>query len=303
MRNPTIILLSLNSALLALAAMIVPASIADEPSASKTLYLHLFSNRYDITSMGRLPPVPREWQCIATVSVVSGHPFYFDIPCHYEPEMRMEGKVKRAGNRINTDFIIDVADVGPAYRHVQKTPIELNTLHEFGDGEFRFSISDSREPPVINSKEPTPDSRTGNTSCTVYAKVLLPVQFEGNGSYPVVESWIAKNLRRRGTTELRAVTHWVRLAEKGEQTIPVWNATVDGKGWGCPVDGKVVERTSDGRVKVELSGWSPVGAEVKGQILPDEIGSRRIAVVDSGVAYVALLVGPPASSALSSDKP
>ena len=78
---------------------------------------------------------------------------------------------------------------------------------------------------------------------------------------------------------------------------------MDGKGWGCPVDGKVVERTADGRVEVELSGWSPVEAEVKGQILPDEIGSRRIAVVDSGVAYVALFVGPPASSALSSDKP
>ena len=159
MRNPTILVLSLNSALLAIAAMIAPASIADEPSASKTLYLHLYSNRYDITSMKQLPPAPREWQCIATVSVVSGNPFYFDIPCHYEPEMRMAGNVKRVGSRIDTDFIIDVADVGPAYRHVQKTPIELNTLHEFGDREFRFSISDSREPPVIKSKEPTPVSK------------------------------------------------------------------------------------------------------------------------------------------------
>ena len=106
----------------------------------------------------------------------------------------MEGKVKLVGSRIDTDFIIDVADVGPAYRHVQKTPIELNTFHEFGDREFRFSISDSREPPVIKSKEPTPDSKTGNTSCSVYAKVLLPIKLAGNGSHPVVESWIAKNL-------------------------------------------------------------------------------------------------------------
>ena len=29
------------------------------------LYLHLYSNRYDITSMGDLPPPPRDWQCSA----------------------------------------------------------------------------------------------------------------------------------------------------------------------------------------------------------------------------------------------
>lgn len=117
--------------------------------ATETLNLHLYSNRYDINSMGAIPAAPRDWQCIATVSVVSGYPFYFNIPCHYEPEMRIEGMVTRFGDRIESEFTIDVADVGPAYHHEQKSPIALNTLYEFGDEDFKFSISDSPDPAVI----------------------------------------------------------------------------------------------------------------------------------------------------------
>ena len=132
----------------------------------------------------------------------------------------------------------------------------------------------------------------------VYAKIILPVESPRDGSQPIVESWISKNLHKRGKSELRAVTQWVRLAEHGEKVTRVWNATIDGKGWGCPVVGRIVERTKDGKVKVELLGWSPAGAEIKGQTLAAEIGSRRIAEVDtgegddSGIAYVALFVGP-----------
>jgi len=50
----------------------------------------------------------------------------------------------------------------------------------------------------------------------VYAKVLLPVKAPAEGDHPAVESWIARKLRKRGATEFRAVTGWVRLAEKGE---------------------------------------------------------------------------------------
>lgn len=142
-------------------------------------------------------------------------------------------------------------------------------------------------------------------SCGIYAKIVLPVKATAEGTHPVVESWIAKKLRQRGHTELRAVTDWIRLAEKEEEITRVWNATVDGRRWGCPVTGRVVERTSDGKVKVELSGWSPVVAKIKGQQLTAETGSRRIAVVDtgaaddSGKAYVALFVGPPPTKARS----
>jgi len=106
------------------------------------LYLHLFSNRYDIHSMRGAGSPSRDWQCIATVSVVSGAPFFADIPCHYEPTMSMQGTIDRHGELVNSKFSIDVADVGPAYHHEQYVPVKLNNLLDFGDGEFRFSISD-----------------------------------------------------------------------------------------------------------------------------------------------------------------
>ena len=65
--------------------------------------------------------------------------------------------------------------------------------------------------------------------------------------------------------------------------------TVDGMGWGCPVVGKVAERTADGKVRVELSGWLPAVPEIKGQTLPAEIGCHRIAVVDSGICIYSSL--------------
>ncbi len=142
------------------------------------------------------------------------------------------------------------------------------------------------------------NDQPSSATYAVYAKIILPLKPPRDGSHPIVESWISKNLRKRGKSKLRAVTQWVRLAEKGEKTTQVWKATIDGKGWGCPVYGTIVERTKDGQVKVELSGWSPGGAEIKGQTLAAEIGSRRIAVVDtgegddSGIAYIALFVGP-----------
>ena len=132
----------------------------------------------------------------------------------------------------------------------------------------------------------------------VFAKIVLPMKSPNEKSQPVVESWIARKLRKRGATQLRAVTNWVRLAGKGEHVRHVWNATLDGKGWGCPVVGRVAERTADGKIEVELSGWSPVGARIKGQTISAEVGSRTIAVVDTGggdengIAYVAFFVGP-----------
>jgi uncharacterized protein (TIGR03067 family) len=123
-----------------------------------------------------------------------------------------------------------------------------------------------------------------------------------DGKHPSVESWIAKKLRKRGKTEYRAVTHWVRLAEKGEESADIWSASVDGQHWGCPVDGRVVERT-DGKVKVRLDGWAPFPTRVRGTTLPAETGSRRIAVVADGIAYVALFVGPPLTAEASSRQP
>ena len=109
------------------------------------LYLHLYSNRYDIHSMGDAPPPPRNWQCIATISVVSGASFYANIPCHYEPAMSLVGTFDRHGDMVRTQISIDVADVGPAFRHEEDSLIPLNRLQTFGDGEFKYSISDDSD--------------------------------------------------------------------------------------------------------------------------------------------------------------
>lgn len=152
------------------------------------------------------------------------------------------------------------------------------------------------------------DDHPSSERGTVYAKIILPVKSLREGPHPSVESWISKKLIKRGKSNFRAVTRWVRLAEIGEKDTDVWNAIVDGKGWGCPVVGRVVERTKDGRVKVELLGWSPGGAKIKGQTLAAEIGRRRIAVVDTGkrddsrIAYIALFVGPASSNMTSTQK-
>lgn len=158
----------------------------------------------------------------------------------------------------------------------------------------------------LPAASPANDAGESSAPNAIYAKVILPMKEPDSGKNPVVESWIAEKLRKRGQTELRAVTPWIRLAEKGEKNAPVWDAVVDGKGWGCPVGGRVKERTGDGKVKVSLPGWAPVALKVKGTTLPAEVGSRGIAEVEDGKAYVALFVGlpaPPASEDASPSHP
>ncbi len=163
-----------------------------------------------------------------------------------------------------------------------------------------FVILSLGQAPVARGEQAIP---VGKSTQSVYAKIVLPMKTPADGKQPLVESWIARKLRKRGKTEYRAVTHWVRLAEIGEEAADVWSASVDGKHWGCPVDGRVVERTEDGKVKVRLDGWAPFPTRVKGTTLPAETGSRRIAVVADGRAYVALFVGPPLTAEAFSQQP
>ena len=119
------------------------------------LYLHLYSNRYDISHpVGKLPPPPRDWECIATISMISGAPFYADIPCHDEPMMILEGTVVRRGNLVGTNFTIEVSGVDVAYRHKQNSPVPLNRVHDFSGGwgsDFKFAISDTSKAPLVVS--------------------------------------------------------------------------------------------------------------------------------------------------------
>jgi hypothetical protein len=131
----------------------------------------------------------------------------------------------------------------------------------------------------------------------VYVKIILPSDpASGDKDRPVVESWIAEQLKKRGQSKFTAATAWVPLTAKGGEFKSVWHGGLNGKAWGCPVAGHIVER-ADGRIKVRLDGWSPGYREVT-IALTDEPGSREIAAVEKikkehGVPYVAVLIGPP----------
>src|SRR6478672_11056817 len=64
----------------------------------------------------------------------------------------------------------------------------------------------------------------------VYVKIILPIDPATRGKdQPVVESWIAEQLKKRGQGKFTAATAWVPLADKGEGSTRVWNATLDDK--------------------------------------------------------------------------
>ena len=139
----------------------------------------------------------------------------------------------------------------------------------------------------------------------VYVKIILPTDPATRAKdRPVVESWIAEQLKKRGQSKFTAATAWVPLDAKGEGSRRVWDATLDGKGWGCPVSGQITERV-DGRIEVLLWGWGPGGDRVTVS-LKDEPGSRAIAAVErikteQGLPYVAVLIGPPEKPAATTD--
>ncbi len=178
------------------------------------------------------------------------------------------------------------------------------TLTEFGSGVPVISSARGEVKPTTRKAEQggtdpldnAPGAESDANTNAVYAKVLLAVKPPAAGEHPPVESWIAQRLRKRGVTELRAVTGWVRLAEMGEDRTALWNAVLDGDSYGCPGKGWVSARTANGKVRVDFTGWAPFPSKIKGNSLPAEIGSRGIAVVDGGrtdgVSYVALMIVP-----------
>lgn len=135
---------------------------------------------------------------------------------------------------------------------------------------------------------------------SVYVKVILPEANPEQTEGPSIESWIAARLDKRGVDQSRAVTEWVELDANQNHSVSVWNAMVDGKGWGCPVGGSLGEK-ENGNIEIALNGWTPAGADLRGEFVPFEIGSRRIIRVGHGkqetIAYVAVFVGPPSKIA------
>jgi hypothetical protein len=152
-------------------------------------------------------------------------------------------------------------------------------------------------PSGANAEEPTPEKAAQPESNQVYVKVIMPTDpADRDKDSPVVESWIAEDLKKRGQTKFTAVTEWVPLDLSPLGATDVWDGGKLDDVLYCPVGADIPDRAK-GRIKVLLIGWSPGGADATVS-LKDEPGSRAIAAVEEvkteqGMPYVAVLIGPP----------
>ncbi len=143
----------------------------------------------------------------------------------------------------------------------------------------------------------------------VFVKVIVPVTPRSpRQDGPVVESWIAEQLKQLGESEYFAVTGWVPVCDgllaDDNLNNDVWDGRLVGKHIYCPVGGDIPER-ENGRLLVNLRGWTPGGGEANVG-LTDEPGSRAIGPVrlgkgkegkrskiEEGLPYVAVIIAPP----------
>lgn len=152
-------------------------------------------------------------------------------------------------------------------------------------------------PCAVKAEEPTPKKVARPESNQVYVKIIMPRDpTDRDKDRPVVESWIAEDLKKRGQARFTAVTRWVPLDLSLFEATHVWDGGKRGDVLYCPVGADIPQR-AEGRIKVHLSGWSPGGAFATAS-LTDEPGSRAIAAVkeiksEQGMPYVAILIGPP----------
>jgi len=169
----------------------------------------------------------------------------------------------------------------------------------------------------LPARPPTPASTARQQFNQVFVKVIVPVtsrtpQQDG----PVVESWVAEQLKQLGETEYFAVTGWVPvcdgLLEDDVIDNDVWDGQLGGKHSYFPVGGDIPER-ANGRLLVKVTGWlCPVGGEAN-ITLPDEPGSRAVGPVrilvgqerkrikiEEGLPYVAVIIAPPPQKGVAS---
>lgn len=151
-------------------------------------------------------------------------------------------------------------------------------------------------PFTSGAEEPTQNKAVKPSPNPVYVKIIMPKAWNDlNKDRPVIESWIAEELVKRGQAKCTAMTGWVSLDLSPFDGTRVWDGVL-GKQSYCPVGADIRDR-SKGRIKLHLGGWSPGGAFVNVS-LKDEPGSRMITAVEEfkmehGTPYVAVFVGPP----------
>lgn len=150
MRN---VLCSVIASLLCL-CVVSPDSDDDKDAV---LYLHLYSNRYDIHGMSSdLPPPPRDYQYLLTLALHPGKRLFASVPNHYEPEIEIDGVLTRRGDILTGDLTFAVQDVGIAYIHKHSRPVKISRFEAFDiDHDFKFVITESNIAPAL----PKPNAR------------------------------------------------------------------------------------------------------------------------------------------------
>ena len=164
-------------------------------------------------------------------------------------------------------------------------------------------------PCAMKAQEPTPKKAAQPKSNQVYVKIIMPTDpADRDKDRPVVESWIAEDLKKLGQAKFTAVTGWVLLDPSPFEATDVWDGVLGNRSH-CPVGADIPER-AEGRIKVLLVGWLPGGARVTAS-LTDDPGSRAIAAVElsmnqykdqKGMPYVAVLIGPPPENPAPTDR-
>lgn len=165
----------------------------------------------------------------------------------------------------------------------------------------------------LPAQNPTPESIARRRFNQVFVKIVMPVTARTpKQDGPVVEAWVAEQLKVSGESEYFAVTDWVPVCDGllSDQEVDnhVWSGQLVGKKTGnfCPVGGDLPER-KDGCVLVLVDGWDPGGGHAAKVTLTDEAGMRAVAPVlpysargerkavpgERPLAYVAVLIGPP----------
>lgn len=160
-----------------------------------------------------------------------------------------------------------------------------------------------------SAQSPTPNSIERQRFNQVYVKVMVPVTLRTpKQDGPVVEAWVAEQLKEMGEHEFFAVTDWVpvcdALLEDEIVNNRVWDGSLTGNHPYCPVGGDIPRREK-GYVLVNVGGWTPGGGEAN-ILLADEPGSRAVGPVrlregkegkrdkiEEGLPYVAVIIVPP----------